>query len=171
MCTFRETEFEWMLALDWKLITFLDLATLKTIGQVAKRGRSSEFSSGRADLGFTHPAQIKCGRKVSIEHQVQRGAVLHFCSSAFLQFRIFAFLQFCILQKNKSGERIRAALHLMIQHRHPLHHRWWLSLLKYEQPSLKLKSKLSIWFIQYKINRYQNNLESAFHYLGITNQF
>ena len=159
MCTFRETEFEWMLALDSKLITFLDLATLKTIGQVAKRGRSSEFSSGRADLGFTHPARIKCDRKVSIEHQVHVAG----CS--------FAFLQFCILQKNKSGGRIRAALHLMIQHRHPLHHCWWLSLLKYEQPTLKLIIQIINMIYTRHIQQYQNNLESAFHYLGITNQF
>ena len=151
-------EFEWMLALDSKLITFLDLATLKTIGQVAKRGRSSEFSSGRADLGFTHPRTDQMWPQ-----GVNRAPGAARCS--------FAFLQFCILQKNKSGGRIRAALHLMIQHRHPLHHCWWLSLLKYEQPTLKLMIQIINMIYTRHIQQYQNNLESAFHYLGITNQF
>ena len=153
-------EFEWMLALDSKLITFLDLATLKTIGQVAKRGRSSEFSSGRADLGFTHPRTHQmCPQGVNRAP----GACCE------VQFCIFAVLLFA--KKNKSGERIRAALHLMIQHRHPLHHCWWLSLLKYEQPALKLIIQIINMIYTRHIQQYQNNLESAFHYLGITNQF
>ena len=165
MCTFRETERQrgrvWMNAgVGFKIDHLPRSRDIKDNRASGKKGPIVRVFKWKSRSWFHAPphASNVTARCQSSTRCMLRGAVLHFCSFAFCK-------------KNKSGERIRAALHLMIQHRHPLHHCWWLSLLKYEQPTLKLIIQIINMIYTRHIQQYQNNLESAFHYLGITNQF